>query len=177
MENLEKVEKIREKTGVSYEEAKKALEDANYDMLDAIIELEKQGKINKASGSYSTALATSSDEFEQAQKEYKDSIKGESLGGAFDRFFKWIAKLLKRSLEIDFVASKDGQQKLKFPLLVLILLICFAFWIVIPVMIIGLFCDFKYRFEGVDEVNVNVNDLCDRASNTCNNIKNDFKAD
>ena len=36
MDNLEKVEKLREKTGVSYEEAKEALEANNYDVLDAI---------------------------------------------------------------------------------------------------------------------------------------------
>ena len=34
MDNLEKVEKLREKTGVSYEEAKEALEANNYDVLD-----------------------------------------------------------------------------------------------------------------------------------------------
>ena len=38
MDNLEKVEKLREKTGVSYEEAKAALEATNYDVLDAIIQ-------------------------------------------------------------------------------------------------------------------------------------------
>ena len=37
MDNLEKVEKLREKTGVSYEEVKEALEANNYDVLDAII--------------------------------------------------------------------------------------------------------------------------------------------
>ena len=36
MERLEKVEKIREKTGVSYEEAKNALEACEYDVLDAL---------------------------------------------------------------------------------------------------------------------------------------------
>ena len=41
MDQLEKVEKIREKTGVSYEDAKSALEACNYDLLDAIVYLEK----------------------------------------------------------------------------------------------------------------------------------------
>ena len=45
MDQLEKVEKIREKTGVSYEDAKSALEACNYDLLDAIVYLEKLGKI------------------------------------------------------------------------------------------------------------------------------------
>ena len=37
MDQLEKVEKIREKTGVSYEDAKDALEACNYDLLGAIV--------------------------------------------------------------------------------------------------------------------------------------------
>ena len=45
MDKLEKVEKLREKTGVSYEDAKSALEACDYDVLDAIIYLEKLGKV------------------------------------------------------------------------------------------------------------------------------------
>ena len=41
MENLEKVELIREKCGVSYEEAKNALEACDYDVLEAIIAIER----------------------------------------------------------------------------------------------------------------------------------------
>lgn len=44
MEKLEKVELIREKCGVSYEDAKAALDACGDDTLDAIIWLEKQGK-------------------------------------------------------------------------------------------------------------------------------------
>lgn len=39
MEQFEKVEKLREKTGVSYEDAKKALEEHDWDMLEAIVEI------------------------------------------------------------------------------------------------------------------------------------------
>ena len=58
MENFEKVEKLREKTGVSYEDAKKVLEENNYDMLDAIIELERQGKVAEAKDGTYTAGAS-----------------------------------------------------------------------------------------------------------------------
>ena len=44
MENLEKVELVREKCGVSYEEAREALEATGYEVLDAIIMLEREGK-------------------------------------------------------------------------------------------------------------------------------------
>ena len=41
---LEKVDKVKERTGVSYSEAKEALEISNGSVLDAIIFLEKQSK-------------------------------------------------------------------------------------------------------------------------------------
>ena len=46
MDELEKVEKLRERSNVSYEEAKQALNEANGDMLDAMIILENKGMIN-----------------------------------------------------------------------------------------------------------------------------------
>ena len=58
MEKLEKVEVIREKCGVSYEDAKAALDACDDNVLDAIIWLEKQGKSTKqtANGSSSNCL-------------------------------------------------------------------------------------------------------------------------
>ena len=44
MDNLEKVEKLVDKACVTYEEAKAALEQADGDLLDAMIILEKGGK-------------------------------------------------------------------------------------------------------------------------------------
>ena len=46
MEHLEKVEKLREKANVSYEEAKAALESCDWDILDALVKLESEGKVN-----------------------------------------------------------------------------------------------------------------------------------
>ena len=43
---LEKVDQVRERTGVSYAEAKNALEISNGDVLNAIILLEEKSKYN-----------------------------------------------------------------------------------------------------------------------------------
>ena len=43
---LEMVDQVRERTGVTYEEAKKALEAANGNVVDAIIAIEKENEIN-----------------------------------------------------------------------------------------------------------------------------------
>ena len=46
MERMDKVEKLREKTGVTYEDAKAALDACGWDMLDAVVYLEKLGKLS-----------------------------------------------------------------------------------------------------------------------------------
>ena len=43
MDHLEMVEKLAQKAGVSYEDAKMALEACGWDMLDALVYLEKLG--------------------------------------------------------------------------------------------------------------------------------------
>ena len=63
MEKLEKVEVIREKCGVSYEDAKAALDACDDNVLDAIIWLEKQGKSTKQTANYTTESAAQSDVF------------------------------------------------------------------------------------------------------------------
>ena len=52
MENFDKLQQLVAKTGVSYEDAKAALENNNWDMIDAIIWLEQQGKTAPQSASF-----------------------------------------------------------------------------------------------------------------------------
>ena len=78
MEKLEKVEVIREKCGVSYEDAKAALDACDDNVLDAIIWLEKQGKSTKQTANYTTESAAQSDvspEMKAAQIAYQESSK------------------------------------------------------------------------------------------------------
>ena len=175
MDNLEKVEKLREKTGVTYEEAKSALESCNWDMLDALLYLEALGKINEKTAVYTTSAAPVSNEFEQAQKTYEKQTKGSSFGETMDKFFSWCAKIAKRGWEIKFKVVHEGEEKISIPLLVVALFVIFAFWISIPLLIVGLIFGCRYQFEGMDTVSVNLNDLSDKASNMVNDIKKDMK--
>ena len=46
MDHFEMVEKLRTKANVSYEEAKAALEKTDWDVLDALVLLEGEGKVS-----------------------------------------------------------------------------------------------------------------------------------
>ncbi len=179
MDNFEKVEKIREKTGVTYEDAKRALEENNYDLLDAIVSLEKQGKVKQPTmSSYETGAAKENiavREFEKAQQDYREDCKGSNFKKSMKSLGETIKNLLKKSIEVNFCISRDGKSVAEIPTLILILLVLFMFWVTVPLLIIGLFFGFKYSFSGVGKVVVDVNDVCDKASAAAENLKQDFK--
>lgn len=176
MEKLEKVEKLREKTGVTYEDAKGALVACDYDLLDAIVYLEKLGKIKSPENtSYTTTLQAPSKEFERAQASYEDSCRKSTIGDGVDRFISWFGDLLKKSCKSTFHVEHEGKQVVAVPLLVFILLLIFAFWITLPLMIVGLFFDYKYHFEGINKIDVN--EVCDKASAAAMNMKSDAKTE
>ena len=47
MDTLEKIDRLRERANVTYEEARDALAQSGDDLLDAIVLLEKQGKVKQ----------------------------------------------------------------------------------------------------------------------------------
>ena len=95
MDKLEMVERLRERANVSYEEAAKALEEANGDLLDAMVILEKQGKTKAPEQSaYSTSYEEQKEYTpvkdqlivaEQAQKEKKP--RGKIMEESSDGFY------------------------------------------------------------------------------------------
>lgn len=172
MELLEKVEKIKEKTGVSYQEAKDALEAAGGDVLDALVYLENQGKAKKPEVDVYTTKAESSEEFREAAKKYEESTK-ETFGDHLKKFFVWCGKWIKKGCENFFIVSRYQEEVISIPVIVLILL-AFAFWIVLPLLIVGLFFGFKYSFKGAITKSVDVNSACEKASEAAENIKQEF---
>lgn len=175
MDKLEKAERVIEKTGVTFEEARAALEASNYDVLDAIVYLECLGKTSAGAASYTTASGQggASDEMAQAQVDYERDTKTPDFGKVFERLLAWVRKVLKASVDTSFVVERKGSKVISMPLLLLVLLGVLAFWVVIPLLVVGLFCNFKYRFEGIGAVTFDVNELVDKAADAAENLKKD----
>ena len=167
MEKMEKVEALRNKAGVTYEEAKAALEANNWDVLDAMIALEKEGKVKQTSSSKAEVL-TGDVVTENGQKGSSEPKRR--------KFMNWIKDILRKANRNAFEVSKDGKIILTVPVLVFVIVLLFAFHIVIPLMIIGLFFSIKYHFSGPDvhSVDVDINAAMDSASRTAENLKDEF---
>lgn len=173
MEKFEKVERLVEKTGASYEDAKKALEEANDDMLDAMIILEKQGKIaGPGQNTYSTAGAAAS--------QYKDvpAVVNQENKGEGKSFFKDLKAAIKRGIRYttdNYVkVERRGDTIIKLPLWISIIILLAAWHLLFVVFIISLFCECKYSIEGKDDAS-QVNVIMDKAAEAAEKVKDSFK--
>ena len=147
MEKIELVEKLRTKTNISYDEAKIALENSNWDMLDAMLYLEEHGIVKKPSVSifYTNEYKESYTNQEEIVNigESGDSKRDKSKKD-FDGIFEDICKVIDTCNNIFIEIRRKDNVFLKLPLTVLILLLIFAFWIIIPLMIGALFFDIEF---------------------------------
>ncbi len=174
MTKLEKAEKIIEKTGVTYDEAKEALEACGEDMLDAIVYLENQGKVKgPAQQVYTTKTEDSSKEFQQAAKAY-EAAEEEKLGNIFLRLLKWCGQLIKKGCENFFIIKRHGEEIISAPVIVLVLLLLFAFWVIVPILIVGLFFGYSYSFRGEITKAVDLNTAFDKAAEAAESVKKEF---
>lgn len=173
MDKLNKVEKIKEKTGVSYEEAKEALEAAGGDILDALVWLESKGKINEPEVSVYTTEEEASEEFEEAAKAYDNTDK-ETAGDVVKKIFNWLGNLIKKGCENFFIIEKNDKEVLTMPVILLVILLLSAFWVTLPLIIVGLFLGYRYSFKGEITKAVDVNTACDKAAEAAENIKQEF---
>ena len=182
MITLEQVEKLRQRANISYDEAKAALEEANGDMLEAIINLEKQNRINppKGGGYYSSRNSEQNRNNGQYSGTTKGKTKvddGASFGELIGRFFRWCGAIVNKGNRNQFDIIKDGEKIMSIPVTVLAVLLIFMFWIVIPIMILGLFFGYRYVFTGPDLGKENVNRAMDSVANAAENLKKEVKGE
>lgn len=170
MDNFEKVEKLREHANVSYEEAKQALESSNWDILDAMIYLEQNGKVRGPEQSSYTTQA------ENVKIEIDDKECKSSFSDNMRRFGKWCQKWIEKGNNNSFCVEKDNQEIFRMPITLLIVLLIFAFWVVVPLLVVGLFFNMRYQFSGPDvrSVDIDFNRAMDGAADAAESIKNEF---
>jgi hypothetical protein len=166
MDHFEMVEKLRQKANVSYEEAKNALENSEWDLLNALVYLENQGKVN----------AEKSDSYTTKREPQPEKAKEQDLRGAFTRFFSYVAELINKGNKIFLDVTRRGKVILSIPVTVLVLLLLFMFWWVVPVMVVGLFMGARYTFRG-NGVAETVNKAMDKAAQTAESIKSGVMKD
>jgi len=178
MTDFEKAEKLREKADVTFAEAKEALDNAGGDILDAIIYLEKQGKSTSPSGGgfYSgdgSPVPKQTGVYQSENRSYTGS-SGESFSDTLRRFGRFILRLIDKGMTNFLDATKGGELRFSCPVIAVVALVVFLFWITFPLFVISLFLGFRYRFRGPDLGFESVNNVMDGASYVVDDVKRSF---
>lgn len=161
MERLEQIEKLRERAQVTYDEAKEAYEQANGDLLDALIYLEKQGKVRppKGDGYYRSEEQKTEAEFgweeneqnyshrDRAQEDRRENNFRDTLG----KMWSFFQGLIQTGNSTSFEILKEKEHVASFPVTVLAVFLLFAPWITLPAIVVGLFFGFHYQFVRLDK--------------------------
>ena len=188
--DLEKVEQLVEKAGCTYAEAKAALEGNEWNLLDAIIALEAEGKARSSSAAYAYAKAPeeeksgsyvepevihAEDAAHLRPESYKKQARGYGKGDFAEDarhysrqasnqakgFFARAKEALTQNYLIVF--GRRGTQLLHLPLWALLLIMLCLFWYVLIASLIMMFFGCRFHFEGRDFGRINVNEPFDRA--------------
>ncbi len=146
MEHHEMAEKLVEKCGISYEEAGEVLKETNFDLLEAMIVLERRGKLGSSvNNKYSTGMKP--DLYMYSEKTAADA---ESIKEFFSIAWQKICQVCRDLLKYQVVISKDGIEKLAFPLVLAIALLCCTAGLCFLIVIITMFNGCSYSIRKCD---------------------------
>ena len=166
MTNYEMVEKLSEKMGVTLEEAKTALEASDWDMLDAALLLEKEHGIE--GGAYSTR---------HESKPAEEAPKHRGGRWALHRLGQVIKHLFDIGNRNRFEVRRKNSEEivLDMPTTAMVLLLIFAFWVCVPLLVIGLFGGFRYSFSGAELGRESINKAMDKAAEAADKVMDDIR--
>lgn len=172
MEQMEKVESLREKTGCTYTEAKTALEENGGDLLDALCWLESHGKtqLTGASGS------TENREPPKAEPEQNETKTGPSPFARGCRELRdGLLELIRKGNRNELVmTNRAGKRELGVPVTLFVVLLLAAFWVVVPLMVIAMFCGNRFSFHGPELGKDEINDAMGKATDFAESVKQEF---
>lgn len=176
MATMEQVEKLKEKANVSYEEARAALDACGDDILEAMIYLERQGKVKPPSEGGYYSSRQEEPEKETAEEDSRNGTqKGETFSQLAGRFFRWCGRIIEKGNRNSFEVRRGDKVVIAVPVTALVLLLIFAFWFTLPLIIVGLFFGCRYTFKGPDLESTGVNHMMDSAAGAAESLKNEVK--
>ena len=148
--NLEQIDELRKRTNVSYEDAKKALEECNGDVVEALIYLEKQKK-----------------------------VKPEEKPGTdnFGNFILAVKRIIKKGNRTKLIVKKGEYTILSLPVTVVVIITLVAPYITVVALVLAILTGHRLRFQGENGEDMKVNDPLDKVSDYVVTLKKKLTED
>ena len=198
MTQYEMTEQLAVKCGVSVEEAMTALEASGWNTLTAthLLEQEKfrrmqelnafaeSGTVTAVQGGSAAAVqfapeAACEETPDEAQtvvvEVIEEARRKEARKQCKSQVLKNLGAHLRRLLACGnrnrFIARKGEEQLLAMPVTALVLLMLCAFWVCVPLLVIGLFAGCRYGFEGKELGREDINRVLGKAADAADHVK------
>lgn len=172
MTRLEMVEKIREKTGVTYDEARTALENAGWDMLDAIVALEhRAGRAQEAQSTPHPTVETAQDTTPAPKKRVVRRASAGEVGDKVANVVRWIGSFIQRIDETCVEVSRKDETLFTVSVLFVIMLFILKWWVPVLLVVASLFTGYRYRITGNSMIARAANAASSKASSKAEEIK------
>lgn len=136
-------EKLVEKCGITYEEAGEVLKEADYDLLEAMIILERRGRLGNGVNKYSTGIMQNN----YTSTRYESAADAESLGEFIKIVWRKLCEFCRDLLKYQVVISKNGREMINFPLILAIILVCCTAGVVFAAVVISLMSGCSYSIR------------------------------
>lgn len=170
MEELNKVELVREKCNVTYEEAKMALEENDYDVLEAIVSIERKNAAKAAEAPKAETFESVAYEIPETRTAGEQAKTSTKVGNAWHTFVEKFKAICRGGMDMTFVAERNAERVFALPVLFMVLGLLLwgaTLWL----LIIGLFFGFRYHIEGTGAVAMGANEAMDKAADFADDIK------
>ena len=184
MDNYQKVEQLVNKAGCSYEDAKAALEGCGWDMLDAVISLEREGKIGKETAEQTAQKAEEPVEIipevayshDYRADGYQENAgrSGNAEGAPKCKFKLWqrIKSILMNNRMV--ILKSSGKTIADLPILIPVIALIAFFWATLILAVIAMLLGCRFHFEGEDLGKTSINNTMDKATDYAEKVKNDL---
>ena len=136
-------EKLVEKCGITYEEAGEVLKEADYDLLEAMIILERRGRLGNGVNKYSTGIMQNN----YTSTRYESAADAESLVEFIKIAWRKLCEFCRDLLKYQVVISKNGREMINFPLILAIILVCCTAGVVFAAVVISLMSGCSYSIR------------------------------
>ena len=146
--NFETVEELVKRAHVTYAEAKDALEVCDWNLTEAFILLEKQGKLNSAaynSAAGNTANTGNASNFGGAQNTADSGFNKESIKKTASECAESFRKVVDSGNKNYFEMMKDGKVYFSIPVTVAVIIGILGINLVVPFAIITLLLGFSFH--------------------------------
>lgn len=148
--NLEQIDELKKRTNASYEDVKKALEECNGDMVEALIYLEKQKKVKPE------------------EKTTTDN---------FGNFIKSVKRIIKKGNNTKFIVKKGDSIILSLPVTIVVIITVVAPYITVVALILAILTGHRIKFQGRNGEDLKVNETLDKVSDSVVNLKKKLSED